>query len=88
MATSSSWCFATPANTRPPTAAERIVDAVGRPCTIATAEGESAEVHVGASVGVCVQRDGMPFDEAVRLADEALGTAKQLGKGRYHIAVL
>ena len=65
--------------------AGRVVDAIQRPCAIDGKLG-LASVAVGASVGVCARTGDMPFDEATRLADEALGTAKALGKGRFAVA--
>jgi diguanylate cyclase (GGDEF)-like protein len=69
----------------PARVAERLIDAVQRPIAVEGAMG-LASVMVGASVGVCARGDGLPFDEATRLADEALGSAKQLGKGRSVVA--
>lgn len=65
--------------------AERLIDNVQRTIVVDGATG-LASVSVGASVGVCNRVDDLPFDEATRLADEALGSAKQLGKGRCVVA--
>lgn len=66
--------------------ARRVLAAIEAPCAVVVGDGASS-VTLGASVGVCVRhRADMPFDEALRLADAALGTVKQDGKGRYLVA--
>lgn len=65
--------------------ASRLIETVQRPIAIEGSAG-AASVAVGASVGICCRTDEMRFDDATRLADEALGVAKQLGKGRSVVA--
>jgi diguanylate cyclase (GGDEF)-like protein len=67
--------------------AARIVAELAVPYRITLRAGGEVEVVIGVSVGVCVQRRPMSFHDALRAADDALGAAKQAGKGRFHVAV-
>jgi diguanylate cyclase (GGDEF)-like protein len=64
--------------------ARRVLAAFEEPVSVADG---AAPVAIGASIGVCVrERADVAFDEALRLADSALGSVKQAGKGRYLVA--
>ena len=60
--------------------ARRILEAMRPPLTLG-----SAEVQVGASVGVTVS-DATEVDDVLREADVAMYTAKARGKGRFELA--
>jgi diguanylate cyclase (GGDEF)-like protein len=66
--------------------ASRLLAALAEPCVAVDRAGVNP-ITLGASVGVCI-RPGheMSFDEAIRIADAALGAVKQDGKGRYLVA--
>ncbi len=59
------------------TVGERVVDTVAEPVEV-----NGTLVHVGASVGLATSRDGSDLDGLMREADEAMYTAKRLGKNR------
>ncbi|MDQ1457826.1 MAG: hypothetical protein QOH28_3446 [Actinomycetota bacterium] len=59
------------------TVGERAVEAVAEPVEV-----NGTSVHVGASVGLATTCDGSDLDTLMREADEAMYTAKRLGKNR------
>jgi len=65
--------------------ARRVIAAVEAPTVLVDRDGTTTFV-VGASVGVCVRAGELGFDEALRLADRALGDAKLAGKRRFLVA--
>ncbi len=65
--------------------ARRVIAAVEAPTVRVDRDGTTTFV-VGASVGVCVRAGELGFDEALRLADRALGDAKLAGKRRFLLA--
>lgn len=46
---------------------------------------QGAEIHVTASVGVCLVKQPFELDHAIQLADEAMYYAKEKGPSQYHI---
>lgn len=66
--------------------AERKADALVRAVSFRRCSPQGAEIHVTASVGVCMAQSPMALEEAVRIADEAMYRAKEHGKAQYYIA--
>lgn len=65
--------------------ARRVITAIEAPTVVVDRDGTTT-VSVGASVGVCARVGAMTFDDAMRLADQALVDAKQAGKRRFLLA--
>ena len=62
--------------------AEKIVGAIGMPCTL-----EGIEVKIGASVGIAIYpENGSSREELLKVADHAMYAAKSNGKGNYRFS--